>query len=184
MEAELLLLPPSSGNDITVLAFSEPSFHRLDHQPGSASGAAPRHGQRRGPCMGGRCRMPASVVWSTIAPLLGGHRRWRASRLSSACRAAAIASAPVVQRVVERSRCSGPAAPACEVVCQRRGLRSAHRARAANALAPISCTCRLSCPAAQQGVEADAALALLAPRPCLRAQSCYAWVLQSNRRAA
>ena len=184
MKAELLFLPSSPGHDCTVLSLPGPFSHGLGHGSGGASGVAPRHGQRRGSCTGHRCSRPAGAAWFTIVPVPGGGRRWRTSPLLSPCHAVGTPSALVVQHVVERSRCSVSATPMCGAGCHRGSQRTGHRARAVCSLASISCTCRLPLPAAQQGVEADAAPALLALWACLRAQSCCALALQLIRRAA
>jgi hypothetical protein len=111
MEAELLLLPSSSGHDITVLSLPEAFSHRLGHRPGSACGGAPRHCQRRGPCTGHRCRRPASAAWFTTVPLSGGSaagerpgyrqpaarrpcRRRRSCSMSSSARGARVLRRP------------------------------------------------------------------------------------------
>ena len=161
MKAELLLVPSSSGNDITVLAFPEPSSHRLDHRSGSACGAAPRHGQRRGSCTGHRCRRPASAAWFTTAPLSGGS----AAGERPGCRQ------PGVRRPLRRRRsCSmSPSARSARVL---RRPHARQRAGAEGDAAPIALVPRAPwlpspAPAGYRGRLPNQALKLTRLSPCL-----------------
>ena len=101
-------------------------------------------------------------------------------------RSLALATAPGqgLQPPGRRSRCSVSSTPTCGATPQLRRHTAGEHAPGAFLLAFLPCSCQLPLRAAQQGVEADTALGLLAWRPCLRSQSRHALFLHFTRRAA